>query len=230
MARDGSGNYNLASGNPVATGDTITAALWNNTFNDLASAMTASIASDGQTSPSANLPMNGKKHTGVADGSAATDYAAYGQLPKRGPLCYKSGSASVADSALATISWDAQTGDTVSAWVISAPTRITVPAGYTKIRLCANLQIDGMTGAASNCMIPFWITRNGANWTGQPYTMATVYSSATTLAINLSSGWMTTSATNYFELNFINYTGHLVNYCNSGTQINRTWFFAEFLK
>ena len=35
---------------------------------------------NGETVPTANLPMGGFKHTGVANGSAATDYAAYGQL------------------------------------------------------------------------------------------------------------------------------------------------------
>ena len=38
------------------------------------------ITKDGQNSPSANLPMNAHKHTGVADAAAATEYAAYGQL------------------------------------------------------------------------------------------------------------------------------------------------------
>jgi microcystin-dependent protein len=35
---------------------------------------------DGQGSATANLPMNGNKHTGAANGTASTDYATYGQL------------------------------------------------------------------------------------------------------------------------------------------------------
>jgi microcystin-dependent protein len=35
---------------------------------------------DGQGSATANLPMNGNKHTGAANGTASTDYATFGQL------------------------------------------------------------------------------------------------------------------------------------------------------
>jgi hypothetical protein len=45
----------------------------------MAQALTASIARDGQTIPTANMPMGNFRHTGVADGTARTDYAALGQ-------------------------------------------------------------------------------------------------------------------------------------------------------
>ena len=74
MARDGSGGYSLPyptfTPNTLADADEITP---NNA--DLVTAMAASIAKDGQTTPTANLPMGGYKHTGVAAGSAADDYA-----------------------------------------------------------------------------------------------------------------------------------------------------------
>ena len=47
---------------------------------DIADGLENCITKDGQNSPSANLPMNSHKHTGVADAVAATEYAAYGQL------------------------------------------------------------------------------------------------------------------------------------------------------
>jgi len=46
---------------------------------DIADAITASIAKDGQTTPTANLPMGTYRHTGVGNASARTDYAAAGQ-------------------------------------------------------------------------------------------------------------------------------------------------------
>lgn len=79
MSRDGSGSYSLPQSAFVA-GTTIEAAKVNSNFSDLASAMTASIAKDGQTTPTANLPMGGYKHTGVANGTARTHYAAVGQV------------------------------------------------------------------------------------------------------------------------------------------------------
>lgn len=46
---------------------------------DIADALTASIANDGQTPILANLPMSTKRHTGVGNGVARTDYASAGQ-------------------------------------------------------------------------------------------------------------------------------------------------------
>lgn len=80
MPRNGAGAYSLPAGNPVVTGTTISSTVQNTTMADVAVALTQSICIDGQTVPIANLPMSNFKHTGVANGTAATDYAAYGQL------------------------------------------------------------------------------------------------------------------------------------------------------
>ncbi|MGB1025149.1 MAG: hypothetical protein ACPGYL_01225, partial [Rhodospirillaceae bacterium] len=42
--------------------------------------LTGSLAKDGQTTATADLPMGGYKHTSVANGTARTDYAAIGQI------------------------------------------------------------------------------------------------------------------------------------------------------
>ncbi len=80
MARNGSGTYNLPAGNPVVTGTTISSTWANTTLSDMASALTGSIASDGQTTPLANLPMGGYAHTGVANATVRTQYAAVAQV------------------------------------------------------------------------------------------------------------------------------------------------------
>ena len=80
MARNGTGTYNLPTGNPVVTGSTISSTWANNTLNDLATAMTGSIAKDGQTTPTGNLPMGGYAHTGVADATVRTMYGTAGQV------------------------------------------------------------------------------------------------------------------------------------------------------
>lgn len=80
MSRDGSGIYSLPAGNPVVTGTTISSATHNTTLTDIANALTASIAKDGQTTPTANLPMGTYRHTGVSNGTARDQYAAVGQL------------------------------------------------------------------------------------------------------------------------------------------------------
>lgn len=62
------------------SGTVISSTAVNANFSDIATALTQSIASDGQTPITANLPMSGYKHTGVANASARTDYAATGQV------------------------------------------------------------------------------------------------------------------------------------------------------
>jgi len=80
MSRNGSGIYNLPTGNPVVTGTTITSNWANTTLSDISTALTGSVASDGQTPITGALQMGGNKITGMADGSAATDAATVGQL------------------------------------------------------------------------------------------------------------------------------------------------------
>lgn len=65
------------------SGTLIRSADVNSWLDDLGSEVTNSIAKDGQTTPIANLPMGGFKHTDVADASADNQYASYGQLKWR---------------------------------------------------------------------------------------------------------------------------------------------------
>lgn len=80
MAFNGSGTYNLPAGNPVVTGTTISSTTTNTTFSDIATALTNCITRDGQSTPSANLPMNAKKLTGLAAGTTAGDSVRYEQV------------------------------------------------------------------------------------------------------------------------------------------------------
>ena len=80
MAFNGSGTYNLPAGNPVVTGTTISSSTTNTTNSDIATALTNCITRDGQSTPSANLPMNAKKLTGLAAGTTAGDSVRYEQI------------------------------------------------------------------------------------------------------------------------------------------------------
>ena len=79
MSRNGTGTYNLPAGNPVSTGTTISSSWANSTLSDIGSALTGSIASDGQTIPTANLPMGTYAHTNVGNATARTMYASASQ-------------------------------------------------------------------------------------------------------------------------------------------------------
>lgn len=79
MPRDGSGAYSRAV--PDYVFDTVISETdVNAEMDDIAAALTASLAKNGETTPTGNLPMGGFKHTGVADGTARTHYASLGQL------------------------------------------------------------------------------------------------------------------------------------------------------
>lgn len=73
MPRNGAGTFTNVSGNPVVTGTTISSTVQNNTTSDYASAFTQSLASDGQTTPTANIPLGGFRITGVGAATARTD-------------------------------------------------------------------------------------------------------------------------------------------------------------
>jgi hypothetical protein len=78
MARNGSGTYSNPYPNFVS-GTVISSAEVDANNSDVATALTQSIAVDGQTTVTANLPMNANKFTGLAVGAAATDSLSLGQ-------------------------------------------------------------------------------------------------------------------------------------------------------
>lgn len=79
MARNGSGTYNRAV-SPYTAGTTITAATVNSEMDDIATALTGSMARDGQSPATANIPMGGFRITGLANAVASTDAAPLGQV------------------------------------------------------------------------------------------------------------------------------------------------------
>lgn len=78
MPRDNSGTYTRPPSNPVAAGTIIEADWANDTTSDIATALTQSISSTGKTTPTANLPMGGFRHTGVADPNDRAQYLTLG--------------------------------------------------------------------------------------------------------------------------------------------------------
>jgi len=80
MSRNGSGTYSLPAGNPVVTGTTISSTWANNTMNDLAAALTDSVAADGQTPMTGNLDLNTHKVVNLVAGSAAGDAIEFAQF------------------------------------------------------------------------------------------------------------------------------------------------------
>jgi hypothetical protein len=80
MSRNGSGVYSLPAGNPVVTQTTISSSWANNTMNDLAAAMTDSVAADGQTPMTGNLDLNTHKVVNLIAGTVAGDSIEFAQF------------------------------------------------------------------------------------------------------------------------------------------------------
>jgi len=81
MSYNGSGTFNInTAGQPVVTGTTITSTAFNLLTADLATGLTTALTKDGQSTPTANIPMGTFKLTGLGAGTNATDAAQYGQL------------------------------------------------------------------------------------------------------------------------------------------------------
>lgn len=80
MSRNGSGVYSLPAGNPVVTGTTISSSWANTTLSDIATALTGSVAADGQTPMSGPLNMNSNKVTGLTAGTIAGDAVEFAQF------------------------------------------------------------------------------------------------------------------------------------------------------
>lgn len=77
MAFDGNGTFNRIFnwGTDKLNGIFIRADRMDQEMDGMATGLSTCITKDGQTNPTANLPMNDKKHTGVAAGTARKEYA-----------------------------------------------------------------------------------------------------------------------------------------------------------
>jgi hypothetical protein len=80
MSRNGTGTYNLPAGNPVVTGTVIASTWANSTLTDIASALTGSVAADGQTPMTGDLDMNTNKVINVEPATVAGNAVEYAQF------------------------------------------------------------------------------------------------------------------------------------------------------
>lgn len=146
MAFNGSGTYNLPAGNPVVTGTTISSTTTNNTNSDIATALTNCITRDGQSTPSANLPMNAKKLTGLAAGTAAGDSVRYEQVVLTSALGTNVATflATPSSANLAAALTD-ETGSGAAVFATS-PTLVTPVLGTPSSGTLSSCTVDGTNG------------------------------------------------------------------------------------
>lgn len=89
MPFNGSGIYTPSAADfPAVAGTLILSTKFNNTINDIATALSDCVTRDGQSPPTANLPLGGFKFVNVADGTAraspVANFASLGQVQDGG--------------------------------------------------------------------------------------------------------------------------------------------------
>lgn len=81
MAFNGSGVFSLVAGNPVVTGTTISSTWANSTLSDIATGLSTTLTKDGQSTPTANIPLGGFKMTGSGAATLNGDLVRFEQVP-----------------------------------------------------------------------------------------------------------------------------------------------------
>lgn len=77
---NGAGTFVLVAGNPVVTGTVISTNWANNTLSDIANGLSNTITKDGQTTPTANIPLGGFKITNSAAATTNGDLVRFEQI------------------------------------------------------------------------------------------------------------------------------------------------------
>jgi len=201
MSRNGSGTYSLPAGNPVITNTTISSTWANTTLADIATALTGSLATDGQTTATGNLQMGNNKIVNLDDGTNAADAVNLAQLTAAistaisgvsGRILQTVTSQFTTTSTTASSSF-VSTGHTVSITPTSATSKILVLQSGTMA------QPSDSTPSANSMLT---IYRNSTNLAGSNGIMGNVNIGYTgsiyaSIAVSLLDAPATTSATVY---------------------------------
>lgn len=129
MSRNGSGVYTLPATNPVAPGSTISTVWANGTMTDIASALTGSLAADGQTPMTGNLNANSNKIVGLAPGTVAGNAVEYDQF-----IVGTQSAVAITGGTINGTTIGATTPSTGKFTTLSASVELIVPAGTTAQR------------------------------------------------------------------------------------------------
>jgi len=173
MSRNGSGTYNLPAGNPVVTGTTISSSWANTTLNDIATALTGSLAADGQTPVTGNFNVNNNRITNLADPSSAQDGAtkAYVDTADALALLKANNLSDVANATTArgnlTAAKSGANSDITSLTGLTTPLTV-AQGGIGAATLTANAVVLGNGTSAVTTVAPSTsgnvLTSNGTTW------------------------------------------------------------------
>lgn len=137
----------------------------------------------------------------------------------RGALVYKSAPQSISNNTITAITFDSESYDSSGIHdTVTNNSRLTVPSGYSKVRLLARIDFDsGSTTAATRTA---FISKNGGTFVGQPnINLLDQFFSAT-----IESAVVNVTAGDYFVLGVTQSSGGSIDV---GTD---TWFAMELIE
>jgi hypothetical protein len=132
----------------------------------MATALTGSIAKDGQTTPTGNLPMGGFAHTGVADATVRTQYASVGQVQDGTPQYLTSVAGTNVITATASLGMTAYATGQTFRFIAAASCTDAVTLNINAIGAKAIVRTDGSTLAANDIVLgaTVQVMYNGTNF------------------------------------------------------------------
>lgn len=139
---------------------------------------------------------------------------------------YPSGTQSIPTGTATALSFDTASINDASIWASGSPTRLTVPAGVSKVRLAGNVRYA--SDGTANVNWQLFLRKNGAGFNGAPYQQLFNPTGATANhTLNCSSGVIIVNPGDYFELFTQQNTGSSISTAND---ILATWFSLEVIE
>lgn len=141
-------------------------------------------------------------------------------------LAYRSTAQSIPDSTATAVIFESTSMNDCSMWAGGSPTRLTVPAGVTRVRVTGNSRLASIS--TTDKLVRLFIYKNGAAYAGIPY--AAVATNAGTFAypLNVASGIISVTGGDYFELMIQQNTGGAIN---TNTDVNyANWMTLEIIE
>lgn len=142
------------------------------------------------------------------------------RLAPMGTLLALGATQSVPNNTETAVTWPAEQRDTANAFLLSAPTRITVPAGFTLARIAAQVTFAANATGSRKARI----LRNGSQeGVGLPAVRFDAAGGTDVTVLPLSGGIVPVAPGDYFELLVVQDSGGALN-----LTATNTWLAAEF--
>lgn len=155
MSYNGSGTFLINTvGQPVASNDELIDSTHNALVSDLASGLSSVICKDGQSAVLANIPMNSKKLTGMADGSARSDSATVANLADgTGQFVQTVGGTANVIALAPTPPITAYAAGQMFRFIIGATNTSSVTVAVSNLAACAIVKLDGSPLQAGDLLV-----------------------------------------------------------------------------